>query len=128
MIIRYCCGKQCEVLLNRFLIKDLNHKLNLLCHLPLSSIIDEKIRPLTSFSTPAEKNFTPPPLLSTPHLQKISTLHLHFDNSITVYNIYYILLVKDLPMVPGVAARMGFEPTTFRSKGIESTNVPPCPY
>src|SRR6218665_2061123 len=30
-----------------------------------------------------------------------------------VYNIYYILLVKDLPKVPGVAARMGFEPTTF---------------
>src|SRR6218665_476698 len=48
----------------------------------------------------------------------------------TVYNIYmyYILLVKDLPKVPGVAARMGFEPTTFRSKGIESTNVPPHPY
>src|SRR6218665_1579488 len=44
-----------------------------------------------------------------------------------VYNIYYILLVKDLPKVPGVAARMVFEPTTFRSKGIESTNVPPRP-
>src|SRR6218665_3823661 len=46
----------------------------------------------------------------------------------TVYNIYYILLVKDLPKVPGKAARMGFEPTTFRSKGIESTNVPSRPY
>src|SRR6218665_1235228 len=45
----------------------------------------------------------------------------------TVYDTYYILLVKDLPKVPGVAARMGFEPTTFRSKGIESTNVPPRP-
>ncbi|PGH37187.1 MAG: hypothetical protein CRN43_22645 [Candidatus Nephrothrix sp. EaCA] len=44
-----------------------------------------------------------------------------------VYNIYYILLVKDLPKVPGVTARMGLEPTTFRSKGIESTNVPPRP-
>src|SRR6218665_1205234 len=46
-----------------------------------------------------------------------------------VYNIYYrpILLLKDLPKVPGVAARMEFEPTTFRSKGIESTNVPPRP-
>src|SRR6218665_2691706 len=42
----------------------------------------------------------------------------------TVYNVYYILLVKELPKVPGVAARMGFEPTTFRSKGIESKNVP----
>src|SRR6218665_2502547 len=31
----------------------------------------------------------------------------------TVYNIYYILLVKDLPKVPGVAARKGFEPTTL---------------
>src|SRR6218665_2275610 len=45
----------------------------------------------------------------------------------TEYNIYYILLVKDLPKVPGVAASMGFEPTTFRSKGIESTNVPTRP-
>src|SRR6218665_2597231 len=43
------------------------------------------------------------------------------------HGVYYILLVKDLPKVPGVAARMGFQPTTFRSKGIESTNVPPCP-
>src|SRR6218665_2537095 len=45
----------------------------------------------------------------------------------TVYNKYYILLVKDLPKVPGLTARMGFEPTTFQSKGIESTNVPPRP-
>ena len=45
----------------------------------------------------------------------------------TVYNIYYTLLVKDLPKVHGVAARMGFEPTTFQSKGIELTNVPPHP-
>src|SRR6218665_833594 len=40
-----------------------------------------------------------------------------------VYNLYYILLVKDLPKVPVVTARMGLEPTTFRSKGIASTNV-----
>src|SRR6218665_880921 len=46
----------------------------------------------------------------------------------TVYNIYYIVLVKDLPKVPGKAARMEFEPTTFRSKGIESTNVPSRTY
>src|SRR6218665_1443256 len=71
IIIRCCCGKQCELLLNRFLIKDLHHKLNLLCHLPLSSIIDDKIRPHTSFSTPCRKNIsTPPPRLSTPHLKK----------------------------------------------------------
>src|SRR6218665_2374561 len=44
-----------------------------------------------------------------------------------VENRCYILLVKDLPKVPGVTARMGLEPTTFRSKGIESTNVPPRP-
>src|SRR6218665_662753 len=99
MIIRYCCGTQCEVLLNRFLIKDLNHKLNLLCHLPLSSIIDEKIRPLTSFSTHPPKKFQPSPLLTTPPTKNLDP-HLHFDNSITVYNIYYILLVKDLPKVP----------------------------
>src|SRR6218665_1335078 len=71
--IRYCCGKQCEVLLNRFLIKDLNHKLNLLCHLPLSSIIDENIRPPTSFSTHPPKKFQPSPLLTTPHLQQTPT-------------------------------------------------------
>src|SRR6218665_1245958 len=47
--------------------------------------------------------------------------------TVGLYNVYYILLVKDLPKDPGVAARMGFEPTTFRSKGIESTNVPPRP-
>src|SRR6218665_2691365 len=45
----------------------------------------------------------------------------------TVYNIYYMLSVKDLPKDPGVAARMGFEPTTFRSKGFEPTNMPPRP-
>ena len=56
IIIRYWCCKQCELLFNKFLIKGLRHKLigNLLCHLPLSSIIDDKIS-------------TPPPLLSTPH-------------------------------------------------------------
>src|SRR6218665_1219553 len=73
IIIRYWCCKQCELLLNRFLIKDLHQKLNLLCHLPLSSIIDDKIRPPTSFSFVGKKFRPPPPLLSTPHLQKIST-------------------------------------------------------
>src|SRR6218665_2426290 len=64
--------------LNRFLIKDLCHKLNLLRHLPLSSIIDDKIRPpCTWFSTRCRKTFF------NPHLQNISTSHLHFDNSIT---------------------------------------------
>jgi len=68
IIIRYCCGKQCaRAPLNRFLIRDLHHKLHLLCHLPLSSVIDDKIRPPTSFSTPCrKKNFDPPPRLSTP--------------------------------------------------------------
>src|SRR6218665_274503 len=28
---------------------------------------------------------------------------------------------------PYVVARTGFEPTTFRKKGNESTNEPPCP-
>src|SRR6218665_3948556 len=75
----------------------------------------------------------------------IAPLHVHYYSealpttviySVGVYRtkryyrqpyIYYILLVKDLPKDPGVAARMGFDPTTFRSKGIESTNVPPRP-
>src|SRR6218665_168276 len=60
IIIRYCCGKQFELLLNRFLIKDLHHKLNLLCHLPLFSIFDDKIQSPTSFSTPCRKKFRPP--------------------------------------------------------------------
>src|SRR6218665_2202614 len=100
IIIRYCCGKQCELLLNRFLIKDLNHKLNLLCHLPLSSIIDEKIRLPTSFSTPPPIKISTLTSSHTPPPTKNLDPHLHFDNSITVYNIYYILLVKDLPKVP----------------------------
>src|SRR6218665_477644 len=87
IIIRYCCGIQCELLLNRFLIKELHHTciLNLLCHLPLSSIIDDKIRPTTSFSTPCGKKILRPPYLFSrpPYLQKILTPHLHFDNSIT---------------------------------------------
>src|SRR6218665_3413094 len=74
IIIRYCCGKQCDLLLNRFLIKYLHHKLNLLCHFSLSSIIDEKLRPPTSFSTPCLNKCRPPRLLSTPPPpQKIST-------------------------------------------------------
>src|SRR6218665_4137305 len=44
----------------------------------------------------------------------------HWYTVYTASHIYYILLVKNLPNDPGVAARMGFEPTTFRSKSIES--------
>ena len=40
---------------------------------------------------------------------------------------YRQLYVKGLPKVPGVASRAGFEPKTFRSKGIDLTNVPPRP-
>src|SRR6218665_1363154 len=86
----YCCGKQREVLLNRFLIKELNHKLNLLCHLPLSSIIDEKIRPPTSFSTHPPKKCQPSPLLTTPHLQKISTP----TSILTIRSLYIIYTVS----------------------------------
>src|SRR6218665_4225287 len=49
----------------------------------------------------------------------------HWYTVYTAYNIYYILLVKNFPNDPGVAVRMGFEPTSFRPKSIESTNVPP---
>src|SRR6218665_1976876 len=66
IIFRYCCGKQCELPLYRFLIKDLHHKLNLLYHLPLSSTIDDKIRPPPLFQPRVEQKFDPPPLLSTP--------------------------------------------------------------
>ena len=34
---------------------------------------------------------------------------------------------EGLAQGPYVAARAGFEPTTLRSKGIDSTNVPPRP-
>src|SRR6218665_931405 len=51
----------------------------------------------------------------------------HWYTVYTVYNIYYILLPKTLPNDPGVAAKMGFDPPPFRSKSIESTNVPPRP-
>src|SRR6218665_2222931 len=82
IICRYCCGKQCELLLNRFLIKDLHHKFTLLCHLPLSSVIDDKIRLPPLFQPCVEIVFRPPPLLSTPTYKK-SRPPLHFDNSIT---------------------------------------------
>jgi len=42
-----------------------------------------KFDPHLFFNPVSKRNFDPPPLLSTPHLQKISTPHLHFDNSIT---------------------------------------------
>src|SRR6218665_3296701 len=47
----------------------------------------------------------------------------------TVYNNYILYSVSEgLTQGPWRGGyRMGFEPTTFRSKGIESTNVPPCP-
>src|SRR6218665_2724551 len=69
IIIRYCCGKQCELLLNRFLIRD---TINLIyCHLPLSSIIDDKIRPPLLFKPRVGKKFRPPHLVSQPpHLKK----------------------------------------------------------
>src|SRR6218665_4204647 len=60
IIIRYCCGKQCELLLNRFLIKDLHYILNLLHHLPISSIIDDKILPPPLFQPRVENIFAPP--------------------------------------------------------------------
>src|SRR6218665_452325 len=94
IIIRYCCGKHCELLLNRFLIKDLPHILNLLRHLPLSSIIDDKIRPPpTSFSTPCGKKMSTPTSSLYPPPTKISTPHLHFDNSITDYYYYKTFLI-----------------------------------
>src|SRR6218665_2089144 len=74
IIIKYCCGKHCKPLLNRFLIKDLHHILNLLRHLPLSSIIGDKIRPPTSFSTPCGKKFRPAYLFSRPPTYKKSRL------------------------------------------------------
>jgi len=59
--------------LNRLLIKDLHHKLLLLCHLPLSSIIDDNIRAQPLFQLRVEEKFDPLPYLSTPLLQEIST-------------------------------------------------------
>src|SRR6218665_3309229 len=79
----HCCGKHCELLLNRFLIKDLHHILNLLRHLPLSSIIDDKIRHPTSFSTPCWKKIdSPTSSLDRPPTKNLDP-HIHFDNSIT---------------------------------------------
>src|SRR6218665_3897322 len=83
IIIRYCCGKQYGLLLTDFL----HHKLDLLCNLPLSSIIDDKIRPPTSFSTRVEKKFRPPHLVSQPPPPKeiFQPPHLLLDNSNTEY-------------------------------------------
>src|SRR6218665_1445593 len=88
-IIRYWCCKQCELLLNRFLIKDLRHKLNLLCHLPLSSIIDDKIRPLPLSQPRVQKNVRPPPLLSTPQ----PTKYLDPTSILTIRSLYIIYII-----------------------------------
>src|SRR6218665_3003751 len=84
--IRYCCGKQYEVLLNQFLIRDLHNKLDLLCHLPLSSIIDDKIRPPTSLFNPVGKKFRPPPPSLNPHLKKYVDPSISFWTIRTLYN------------------------------------------
>src|SRR6218665_2622054 len=70
IIFRYCCGKQCELPLNRFLIKDLHHKLNLLYHYPLSSIIDDKIRPPPLFQPRVKKKSTPTSSFDPPTYKK----------------------------------------------------------
>src|SRR6218665_2971101 len=64
IIIRYCCGKQCELLWTDFL----HHKLDLLCNLPLSSIIDDKIPPPPPFLPPLQKKSKTPPPPPYPHL------------------------------------------------------------
>ena len=40
---------------------------------------------------------------------------------------YRQLQAKDLPKIPTLAAKAGFEPTTLRSKGVVSANAPPSP-
>src|SRR6218665_3202989 len=82
IIIRYCCGKQCELLVNRFLIRDLHHKLYLFCHLPLSYIIDDKIRLPPLFQPRVENKISSPHLVSQPHLKKFDP-YILLDNSNT---------------------------------------------
>src|SRR6218665_832057 len=96
IIISECCGKQCELLLHRFLIKDLHHKLNLLCHLPLSSIIHDKIRPPPLFQ-PCVKNkfrhlFSRPPtsILTIRSLPKAKIRLYDFNLFKTVLLVIYI--------------------------------------
>ena len=80
--------------MNRFLIKYLFHKLNFLCHLPLSSIIDDKIGPPPLFNPVSEKIFDPPPLLSTPlHLQNITTPTSILTIRSLLYSLCYFILI-----------------------------------
>ena len=52
--------------------KSLHHKLLLLCHLPLSSIIDDNIRAQPLFQLRVEEKFAPLPYFSTPPTYKKS--------------------------------------------------------
>src|SRR6218665_1079575 len=83
IIIRYCCGKQCELLLNRFLIK--TYTINSIYHVIYLFLLYlmTKFNPPPLFQPRVEKQFRPQTLLSTPHLQKNLDPTLHFDNSIT---------------------------------------------
>src|SRR6218665_1304482 len=82
LIIRYCCGKQCELLLNRFLIRDLHHKLDLLS---FTSFFynDDKIRPPPLFQPRVEKISTPQLVSQPPPKEKFRPPHLLLDNSNT---------------------------------------------
>jgi len=61
--------------------------LDLLCHLPLSSIIDDTIRPPPLFQPRVGKKFDPPTSsLNPPPKEKFRPPHLLLDNSNTVHN------------------------------------------
>src|SRR6218665_2530460 len=98
LIIRYCCGKQCELLLNRFLIRDLHHKLDLLS---FTSFFynDDKIRPPPLFQPRVEK-------ISTPQLVSQSPPKEKFRPPTSFWTIR--TLTKDAQMVTGLANAVQF--------------------
>src|SRR6218665_685677 len=73
IIIRYCCGKQCELLLNRFLIK--TYTINLIYHVIYLFLLYlmTKFNPHLFFNPVLKNNFDPKLFSRPPTCKKIST-------------------------------------------------------
>src|SRR6218665_2034297 len=103
-IITYCCGKQCERnSFEQISNKRLNDRLNLLCHVPLSSIIDDKIQLPTSFSTPCRKclrpltsSFNPTPTTNLDPTSILTIRSLHVMHTSIMHDHSHIIVIRNL--------------------------------
>src|SRR6218665_3333272 len=109
----YCCGKQCELLLNRFLIRDLHHKLDLLSFTSFFYNYD-KIRPPPLFQPRVEKKIsTPPHLVSQPpHLKK------NFDSPTSFWTIRTLARAFRITW-----SRFIWVMSVFRQRELQQSNI-----